>query len=184
MAEQLSSLNGSGPATTNKPPCGDLTPLQLQEFLDEYDDLDEQAKRINGKRRDLRKRIDGVGAPLSAFDNFRKQRKIAGSLRERDDAAYRQMMAWDNKPVGLQASMDLTTSAGSPALNVAELKRIDSMAAEAAKAKKGRQSNPYTPSTEAHQRWDTAYLRTEGEAASDPAPAARKPGRPRKGAEQ
>jgi ribosome modulation factor len=91
-------------------------------------------------------------------------RDEAGVVRERIDAAKRWLMAWDRKPLGVQASMDLTGSQGSPDLNVHELKAVDAEGFEAGRTGKKRERNPYTPGTEAAQRWDSAWLRGQGEA--------------------
>lgn len=160
-------LNGSNGLGHNKGPLGDASPALMHEFLARYDGYLDERKTINKIGKELRKDIEKAGIPLPAWDQFVKLRDEPGIVRERNDAAFRELMRWDLKPIGLQASMDLSPSQGSPELNVHELKRVDNEGYEAGREPKAkRERNPYPPGTEAAQRWDVAWLRGQADIAS------------------
>ncbi len=140
------------------------------EFKDSYADADKAVADAVSERKDLRAKIKAAGIPLAAFDRSRRDSEKSGETREAEEIWYRRMMAWSQKPVGFQASMDLAASAGTDpglaALSTSELKRIDMEGYEAGKGGRRKDSNSYTPGTEAYQRWDVAWLRGQAEIAS------------------
>jgi hypothetical protein len=166
------------PLSTAREVLSNVTPATVIEFLAEYDDAEaaiSEAASVKaaaiGARKRLRKRIETSGIDLEVFDRLIKDSAVPGEVRERRDAEYRKMMAWTGKPIGFQASLDVANDpATAPeirALNLAELKRIDRDGEEAGKAGRSRGDNPWTPGTEAYQRWDTAFVRSAAEVASD-----------------
>lgn len=140
---------------------------QFLGWLGRYADCDAEVADAVQARKDLRAEIKAaVGKEgLIAFDRARKDADMSGELREKRERAYRQFMAWQSKPIGFQASMDLPTDEAARALNVHELKRIDNEGEAAGKAGRKRDSNPWTPGTEGYQRWDTAWMRGQAEIA-------------------
>jgi hypothetical protein len=175
MAKALSALE--------KPsdPFGGITQAKYLEFLERYATADKAVSEAVADRKDLRAAIKAAGIPLKAFDRAQRDAGVSGEVRENEELWYRRMMAWRAKPVGFQPVFDFSAKdAGTAALNVAELKRIDNEGIEAGRKGHLRTSNSYTPGTEAYQRWDTAWLRGQGDIASTMAPAAKRgPGRPR-----
>jgi hypothetical protein len=164
-----------------------LTQAKYLEFLDRWNDVEEEladaqetVRSIRKRRKDLRATMTASGVNLDAFDRALKDAERSGGEREAEDAAYRRFMAWRNKPVGFQASIDLKSDdAGLAALNVHQLKAIDNEGMEAGRSGHERNSNSYTPGTEAYQRWDAAWLRGQAEIASSMAPEPAKRGRGR-----
>ena len=142
----------------------DANPAEFFEFKDAYNDADEECRRAVAARKDLRAKIKAAGIPLASWDRWRRDTQKSGAVRENEDVWYRRMMIWDLKPVGFQASADFTsTDPGMAALNTSELHRIDMEGLAAGKAGHRRDSNSYTPGTEAFQRWDTAWMRGDAE---------------------
>jgi hypothetical protein len=151
-------------------PGSNVTQATYLEFLDRYADADNEVRAAVDARKNLRASIKAAGIPLAAFDRTRKDSEKSGEIREHEETWYRRMMAWRHKPVGFQASMDLETDEpGVAALNIHELKRIDNEGFEAGKGGRRRDSNSYTPGTEAYTRWDTAWLRGQAEIAASTA---------------
>ena len=175
MADSLARRGSNGGAG----PRGDATQSLMYDFLARHEEIVERRQALNKQKRELIKEIEKAGIPKEAWQHFISTRAQAGVIRERIDAAWRQLMMWDAKPVGVQSGMDLTqTEVGEP--NVHELKRIDHEGLQAGKAGRKRESNPYTPGTEAAARWDQAWLRGQSEIAAEmgPQPARRGRGRP------
>lgn len=158
MAEALSERQRVG---------ANVTQASYLEFLDRYEDADNVCAAATASRKDLRAAIKAAGIPLASFDRTRRDSKKSGDVREHEEGWYRRMMGWRNKPVGFQASMDLPDDgdAGLKALNVHELKTIDNEGFNSGKASHRRDSNSYTPGTEAYTRWDNAWLRGQAEIA-------------------
>ena len=165
MAEPLSSAPQAGHNGTS--PVGDATPTLMNDWLAREEELAERRKELTQDTKALTREIEATGMPLKSWKSFRKIREEAGTIRERAMAAIEMLLRWDLKPRGLQASMDLSASQGSPDLNVHELKRVDNEGFVAGKEGKKRSVNPYTPATEAAQRFDTAWLRGFGEQQAD-----------------
>lgn len=168
MADSLSTAPQAG---HNSSPLGDLTPADMRKFLTAEASLKERRAELTADTRAHKRNLEAHGVPMPGWNAFVKVREEAGSVRERNLAALTMLLGWDMKPFGLQASMDLTASQGSPELNVHELKRVDTEGFDAGKAGKKRSVNPYTPSTEAAQRFDTSWLRGQTEIASEMAPS-------------
>lgn len=192
MAQSLQ--DGIASSNSGNPLPG-LSQAEFLEYLDQYNDADNVVKQAVAARNRLRKDIAAKGVPLAALDRVRKDVQKSGAIREQEDAAYRRMMAWQLKPVGFQASMDIandpTVDPGHRALAVHELKQIDNEGFDAGKAGHRADRNQYTPGTEAHARWHTAWLRGQAEKVGElggdaPAPAENggrrrgRRGRPRK----
>lgn len=185
MAQSLAS---AGPASN-------VTQATFLDFLGKYDDADALVADAVNERKDLRKAIKGAGINLAAFDRARIDADKSGDKREAEELEYRRYMAWRNKPVGFQPSMDLAPSDPMAALSTYTLHQIDTEGFAAGKGGKTRTINSYTPGTEAWSRWDTAWVRGQADnaaglaktpeaaaaarAAGEPAPK-RGRGRPRK----
>jgi AT hook motif len=187
MAESLNSGAEHGRNSV------DVSQAISLEFHTEMDDLDTEAKALREARKRLRLRVKQAGINLIGFDRARKDRDRSGIDREALDLEYRRQLAWMSKPVGFQPHLDLDEAVdeGMQALNVHELHRVDTDGFEAGKAGYKREVNPWSPSTEAYQRWDMAWIRgasiasTMGNGASTAAePPKRGRGRPRKNAQQ
>lgn len=169
MAEPLS---GAAPQGHNRPPLGNMTQLQVLEFLDRYADADEEVKQALAARNQIRKDIEAAGCPKPVWDRFRKDREMSGSVRERYDAAYRQLMMYDRKP--LTASADVANDPNADPKTredaVAGLKRIQQEGRGAGKAGRRRDTNPYVPGTEEHQHWDNSWVQGQADIASTMGP--------------
>lgn len=140
-------------------------------FLDRYSDADTAVEEAVSDRKNLRSEIKAAGIPLHAFDRARKDLEKSGTVRENEEGWYRRMMAWARKPVGFQASLDMPSSDPDlAAFNTHELHGIDTQGLEAGKNGRRRDSNSYTPGTEAYQRWDTAWVRGQASIAERMAP--------------
>lgn len=182
MAESLSSAADHGRNTPY------VTQAVALGFHTELDALDSEAKGLREARKKVMLRVKQAGINLAGFKRARSDRERSGVEREALDGEYRRQLAWLSKPVGFQPSMDLNEAVddGMRALNVHELHRIDTEGFEAGKAGHKRETNSYTPGTEAYQRFDTAWLRGQSAIASSLAPdgsgngVKRRPGRPRK----
>jgi hypothetical protein len=187
MAESLNSGAEHGRNSA------DVTQAISLGFHTEMDDLDNEAKGIREARKRLRLRVKQSGINLAGFDRARKDRDRSGVEREALDLEYRRQLAWMSKPVGFQPHLDLDEAVdeGMQALNVHELHRVDNLGFEAGQNGHKREINPWTPSTEAYQRWDMAWVRGQASIAStmaptgqDNGPPKRGRGRPRKDAQQ
>ncbi len=159
MAEALSEAGGNY--------FGNVTQAAFLGFLDQCADSDREVAEAVAARKDLRSKIKAAGIPLKAFDRARKDGAVSGEVREREEAWYRRLMAWQNKPFGFQASMDFSSDdPDQQAVNVHQLKTVDNEGFDAGKNGKKRETNPYTPGSEMAQRWDSAWLRGQAEIAS------------------
>lgn len=172
MAEPLSKAELETTAT----PLPDATQGLMYDFLERHESIVEGRKALNKQKKELVEAVEKAGIPKASWEHFLKTREEAGVVRERVDAVWRQLHRWDNKPIGVQSGM-VFSSASDADLNVHELKRVDLEGHEAGKAGRKRESNPYTPSTEAYQRWDNAWIRGDAEKPAEAAP--KSPGRPR-----
>jgi len=182
MAESLNSAAEHG---RNTP---DVTQAVSLGFHSEMDAIDSEAKGLREARKKLRLRIKQAGIQLRGFDRARHDAERSSAEREAEHREYLRQMAWMSKPVGFQPSMDLDEAVedGLRAMNVHELHRIDNEGLEAGQSGRKRDSNPWSLSTEAFQRWDAAWLRGQASIAdtlhggSNGTTARRGPGRPRK----
>lgn len=159
----------------------EVSQAQFLEFLDRYAAQDRYVEEAVADRKELRAEIKAAGIPLAAFDRARRDADASGEVREEIELWYRRLMAWLQKPVGFQASMDFAADgSGTAALSVHDLKTIDNAGYEAGKGGRRRDSCSYTPGTEAAQRWDQAWLRGQSELADalSDAPPKRGRGRP------
>lgn len=145
-------------------------------FVQRYDDADREVREAVASRKDLRAAIKAAGIPLASFDRARKDADVSGEMREHHDLWYRKLMAWQRKPVGFQGGLDLGAPATDREWDVHELHAVDNQGFDSGKGGRKRDSNPWTPGTEAFQRWDNAWIRGQAEIASTlgDKPAARK----------
>jgi hypothetical protein len=159
-------------------------------FFDEYLAADDAVAEAVGARKDLRARIKGEGISLAAFDKARKDARMSGEEREERDRHYRRIMAFIGKPVGFQGAFSFDQSPEDAAqVDVSRLKAVDADGYEAGRAGHKASLNSWTPGTEEHSRFHTAWLRGQAEkvtAEIQPADAApkRSRGRPRKNGAQ
>lgn len=146
-------------------------------FVQRYADADRDVRQAVAARKDLRAAIKAAGIPLPSFDRARKDADVSGEMRENLDQWYRKLMAWQRKPVGFQGGLDLGEAATEQQWDVHELHAVDNQGFDSGKGGRNRDSNPWTPGTEAFQRWDNAWIRGQAEIASTlgDKPAARKP---------
>jgi hypothetical protein len=167
LAQSLSDLHSAGGN-------GGVSRAVFLELLTRHEDVDrqildakEEVRSLNRQRKTIRKTAEADGINVEALDRYLVDSKRSGSEREAVERQYRRYMAFSLKPVGFQPGMDFTTDdPGLAALNTAELKRIDNEGFAAGKAGQSREANSYSPGHEAFQRWDTAWLRGQGEIAS------------------
>ena len=116
------------------------------DFHDRYDAADQGVAEAVAARKDLRAAVKAAGIRLAGFDRARRDRTRSGAEREADNAEYERQMRWLGKPVGTQAGFDFDA-------NDFDLDGIDSEGERAGFAGKRRESNPWTPRTEAADRW-------------------------------
>lgn len=167
MAQSLSDLHSAG----GNDGVSRAVFLELLTRHEEVDlqilDAKEEVRSLNRQRKTIRKTAEADGINVEALDRYLVDSKRSGSEREAVERQYRRYMAFSLKPVGFQPGMDFTTDdPGMAALNTTELKRIDNEGFAAGKAGHSREANSYSPGHEAFQRWDTAWLRGQGEIAS------------------
>jgi ribosome modulation factor len=149
------------------------------DFHDRYDDADRRVAEAVAARKDLRAAVKAAGIRLAGFDRARRDRTRSGAEREADNAEYERQMRWLGKPVGTQAGFNFDA-------NDFDLDGIDSEGERAGFAGKRRESNPWTPRTEAADRWDEGWLRGDAqrqdaepeEEEEEEAPPQRRRGRP------
>jgi hypothetical protein len=166
-----------------------VTRATFLDFIGRYDDADRAVDEAVGERKALRKTIKGAGINLAAFDRARADAEKSGEKRDEENRQYLRFLGFLGKPPGFQASFDLDTGDDEDlaALNTHELKAVDNQGLDAGKGGRRRDSNPWTPGSEAYQRWDAAWIRGQGEIAStlkdgdaNGATAPKRRGRPRK----
>lgn len=159
------------------------TQQQYDGWKREYDQADEAVRRASGKRRDLRKRIEGVLGKngLIAFAQARKESLMPGADRVEIDEQKRRMLEWENKPLGYQQGFDLSTSPPPAMLNLDddEIDAIKRQAYEAGIAGKRSDRNPWNPNSRPHEVWLEAW--TEGQAAKVTAEIVPEGEQPRRG---
>jgi len=126
------------------------------DFHDRYDDADQRVREAVAARKDLRAAVKAAGIRLAGFDRARRDRTRSGAEREADNVEYERQMAWFGKPVGTQAGFNFDA-------NDFDLDGIDSEGERAGFAGKRRESNPWTPRTEAADRWDEGWLRGDAQ---------------------
>ena len=126
------------------------------DFHDRYDDADQAVAEAVAARKDLRAAIKSAGIALSGFDRARRDRNRSGAVREAEHAEYLRQMQWLGKPVGTQAGFNFD-------IEERDLGDIDSEGERAGFAGKRRESNPWTPRTEAADRWDEGWLRGDAQ---------------------
>lgn len=174
-------LNGQTPGIGHNTP--EVTQEQFLRFLERYDEADQTIADAVGDRKNLRTEIKTAGGKnfLKAFDRARKDADRSGEARTLEDQHYRRMMAWMHKPVGFQAELlEPETPAAVVAFDVHQLKKVDNEGFDAGKTGRRRDSCPWSPGTEAAQRWNSAWLRGQETIAETLAPDGPKPkGRPR-----
>jgi hypothetical protein len=149
---------------------GSVTQARFLAFLDGYNDADNEVKDATARRKNVQAEIEATGVPWASFKKMRRDIEKSGEVREREDAWYRQMMLWQSRPVGFQATMDAFDDPNAQAVNVHEMKRVDAEGFEAGKAGRRRDSNSYTPGTEMAQRFDVAWMRGQAEIAASMGP--------------
>jgi hypothetical protein len=172
MAQQLAS---NPPDTNGIQVLKGVSQAEFIGWLSEMQALDEavaaEVDRRKAKLAEIKQRLGKD--EFASFKSVRKDAEMPGENRERRELARRKMMLWLNKPLGHQASFDMESDdANVVALNTHTLKSIDTEGYAAGKAGHHRGSNPYTPGTEAAQRFDTAWLRGQSEIAQTLAPDA------------
>ncbi len=165
MAQTLSSYQPTNSAV------GTLDEAKYKEFLARYDEAEERVRAAVAERKDLRSLIAATGVPMKAWDDARRDGNQSGEERQQKHDAYLVLMAWQGKPVGL---IDVEP----PPLTVADLKMIDTQGLTSGRTGQDRGKNPYTPGTEQYQRWDTAWLRGQGERSGAASEEPRRRGRP------
>lgn len=161
---------------------GGLTRAEFYDLLQRYEDIDAAVSEAVGDRKNLRAEIKGRGIPLRAWDRARRDADISGEKRELEEMAYRELMAFRMKPVGFQASFNLD-----PELSEEELAWIERQGLEAGQTGRRRDSNSYTPGTQAYASWDHGWVQGSGaggrangeEQQAEAAPTPRRVGRPR-----
>jgi ribosome modulation factor len=144
-----------------------LTRPTFIEFCTKHDEVEkelaeiaETRRSLNRRRKDLRKNMGAAGIDIEMFDRMRADLDLTPEEREAQQIDYVRYMEWMRAPVGFQPSMDLQTDdPGERAFNVHELHAIDGEGFDAGRNGRRRDSNPYRPGTEAHQRWDNAWGR-------------------------
>jgi hypothetical protein len=146
-------------------------------LVDRYADAMSALKFASSDRKDVLTSVDGKGISKKAFLRAVKDAELSGSEREREAFWYGHGMAFMGKPLSFYtAHGDIIPVSQS----VPGLKKIDTEGHEAGIQGASKDSNPWTPGTEEHQRWNMAYLRGQGDRRSDPPAATRSRGRPRK----
>jgi hypothetical protein len=150
----------------------------LKEMRELDDDVQAAADRRKAKMAEIKRRIGKD--EFASFQSVRKGAEMPGESRERRELARRKMMQWLNKPLGHQASLDIESEDPNVvAFNAHSLRQLDIEGETAGKAGRRRDSNPYTPGTEAAQRWDVAWLKGQSTIAASMAPEEpRRRGRP------
>lgn len=167
MAQQLAS---NPPDTNGIQVLKGISQAEFLNWLSELNDLDADVAaavdRRKAKLADIKQRLGKD--EFASFKSSRKDAELPGESRERRELSRRKMMAWLNKPLGFQASLDMApgTDENVVALSTHTLKAVDSEGYAAGKAGHLRESNPYTPGTEAAQRFDTAWLRGQADLAA------------------
>lgn len=156
-----------------------------EEVERELAEVAETRRSLNRRRKDLRKNMGAAGIDVEMFDRMRSDLELTPEERQAQAHEYARYMAWQQAPVGFQPSMDLQTDDPEErAYNVHELHAIDGEGFDSGRSGRRRDSNPYRPGSEPHQRWDNAW--TRGQAAAVEAqmgtvatePAQRRRGRP------
>lgn len=164
------------------PEQSNVTQATFLQFLDRKRTVDQRVLEALADRKALDQAVKSAGIPVKVWKRAIVAAGQSGEIREEEDRWYARMMEWQLKPVGFQATMDPELDPNRAALNVHTLKSIDLEGFEAGKGGRRRDSNTYSPGTEAHQRWDTAWLRGQAEIADTLKPTAeakRGRGRPR-----
>lgn len=166
MAQQLAS---NPPDTNGIQVLKGVSQAEFLGWLSEMQALDEavaaEVDRRKAKLAEIKQRLGKD--EFASFKSVRKDAEMPGENRERRELSRRKMMAWLNKPLGHQASFDMQSDdANVVALNTHTLKSIDGEGYAAGKAGHRRDSNPYTPGTEAAARFDSAWLRGQSELAA------------------
>jgi hypothetical protein len=139
--------------------------VKHSEIERELAEVAETRRSLNRRRKDLRKGMGAAGIDLEMFDRVLLDVELIPEERVAQARAYQQMMEWRQAPVGFQPSMDLQTDdPGLRAYNAHELHAIDGEGYDSGRAGHPAHDNPHRPGTEAHQRWQGAWIR--GQAAA------------------
>jgi hypothetical protein len=147
----------------------EVTQAAYLEMLDKYEDVEERIAEAKGvvadlhaERKGLRQAIKGMGIPLAAWDDSRADAKISGQVRQEKYAWYVQLMEWQSKPVGYQATMGAEyrepTDEDKDAISIHHARQIADGGKAAGRAGHERTSNPWSPATYQWQLWDTNWL--------------------------
>lgn len=170
MAQQLAS---NPPDTNGIQVLKGVSQAEFLRWLSEMQALDEAvAAEVDKRKAKLAEIKQRLGKDeFESFKSVRKDAEMPGENRERRELARRRMMGWLNKPLGFQGDALQSDAGNVVALDVGQLKKIDSEGEAAGKAGHHRQSNPWTPSTEQYQRWDSAWLRGQAAIAATLGPS-------------
>lgn len=163
--------------TLHMPDGTNVSPDMYIGWLEEYDAADEAIAQAVAERKDLRAKIKAAGIPLKAFDRARADAAKASAVREHEAVWYQTMLAWQGKPVGYQASMDLDDDAMAAAYQ-RRLSVADKEGYETGKAGRAADECSWPAGSEGAQRWLSAWTRGQSDkvwAENDPAKAAEKP---------
>jgi len=152
---------------------------EILELHQKYDDADAACAAAVGARKELRQIIKGKGINLGGFDQARRDRNMSGEKRQAAQQEYHRQMAALGMPVD---SVQVEFAFDREAMDTHRLHLVDTEGYEARKKGQQRDTNKYVPGTEAHQRWDNAWLRAETELAQaggdGPAANPKRRGRP------
>jgi hypothetical protein len=115
------------------------------------------------------KRIKSLGIPLDVFDEALAESKMSGSERQRRFEHKARLLSFFDKPLGFQSGMAFASAGDDPKAGlIARLKRIDGLGYEAGKTAANRyETNTFTPGSEEHARYDTAWLRGDEDRTKD-----------------
>lgn len=171
MAQQLAS---NPPDTNGISILPGVTQAQFLDYVERHRELSRAVAQASQDRKDFLTKVKTeFGRPgYRAFLSTLRASEQPGEDREVEHLSFRQLMTWLNKPVGWQASLFGADDQNVVALSTPTLRTVDGEGYAAGKAGKRRESNPYTPGTEAADRFDAAWLRGQSEIASTLAPDA------------
>ena len=167
MAQQLAS---NPPAGTNGiPVLPGVSQALFLEYVERHRVLSQQVSEASQDRKDFLGKVKTeFGKPgYRAFLAALKAAEQPGEDREIQHLSFRRMMEWLNKPLGFQEDMfSAPEKSNVVPLDVGQIKLVDAEGEAAGRGGKRRESNPWTPSTEQYERWDTAWLRGQSQIAA------------------
>jgi ribosome modulation factor len=147
-------------AELQMPEGTNVSPVQYQGWMEEYEGIDREIREAVGQRKDLRSRIRAAGVPLAAFDRARKDSDVAASVREHEDTWYRTFLAWEGKgvSVGGQASLELDMTDDAVASMYAQrLRQAETDGHAAGAAGRGGDDCSWPSGSEGAQRWHAGW---------------------------